>query len=73
MGGGLSVGLRVSSGTKMNHWRWGKVLGKDPERAISKWDACHSKPGASGLVGQCPTCLAQSEMWSTYLTLTGIY
>ena len=51
MGGGLSVGLRVSSGTKMNHWRWGRVLGKDSERASSKWDACHSKPGASGLVG----------------------
>ena len=62
MGGGLSVGLRMSSGTKMNHWRWGKVLGKDSERASSKWDACHSKPGASGLVGLCPTCLAQSKM-----------
>lgn len=51
--GSLSAGIRVSSGTKMNHWRRGRVLGKDPDRAGSKWDGCQSK-------SECPAWWAAS-------------
>lgn len=39
LGGSLSFGISVSSGTKMNHWRGGRVPGKDPERAGSRTHA----------------------------------